>query len=175
MCWCTRRSHSKLRSRSQGGSAWCCASPLTPLMPTLLASLVDAGRHGRACNVEECLLRFRYKDGVFLGPRKAGARLSGIEIDLEATSNVFELGHTIRFEVQIVNLPRWVRNSNTGCDGLNGRDAVVADNWVRRSAMCESRIRPPVVGFGLQDRFRESGDAIDQRLGGAECSMELLS
>jgi len=37
-----------------------------------------------------------------------------VEIDLQATSNVFLPGHQIRLEVSSSNFPQFNRNSNTG-------------------------------------------------------------
>ncbi len=67
------------------------------------------------------------------------------EIDLWATSNVFQPGHRIRVEISSSNFPRFDRNPNTG--ELPGRSTEVASalQTVHHEPAYRSRIILPVV------------------------------
>ena len=68
-----------------------------------------------------------------------------VEVDLQATSNVFLPGHRIRVEVSSSNFPRFDRNLNTG--GVNWEETawVTATNTIHHSAQYPSHIHLPVL------------------------------
>src|SRR5262249_30899960 len=78
------------------------------------AKLVDVYPDGTAFNLQDGILRGRYREGF---NRKVWMKPGGsypLTIDLHSTSNYFPSGHRIRLEVSSSNFPRFDRNLNTG-------------------------------------------------------------
>lgn len=109
------------------------------------AKLVDVYPDGRAFNVQEGILRARYREGqtrsVWLEP----GRLAEVRIDMGATSNYFGPGHRIRLEISSSNFPRFDRNLNTGGNNFDETEWVSARNAVHHSANHASYLLLPVV------------------------------
>jgi len=107
--------------------------------------LVDVHPDGRAFDVQDGILRARYREGFERGvPLKPG-KVYPIDVSLDATSNFFDVGHRIRVEVSSSNFPRYDRNLNTGADNFAETRMVVARNSVHHSRDCASCITLPVV------------------------------
>jgi putative CocE/NonD family hydrolase len=78
------------------------------------AKLVDVGPGGYARNIQDGIIRARFREGCDAErPIQPGEAYEYI-IDLGATSNVFKAGHRIRLEISSSNFPRFDRNPNTG-------------------------------------------------------------
>jgi putative CocE/NonD family hydrolase len=109
------------------------------------AKLVDVYPDGKAYNVQEGILRARFREGftkkVWMKPDEAYE----IPIDLEATSNYFGPGHRIRLEVSSSNFPRFDRNLNTGGNNYDETKWVAAENQVHHSGVHASYILLPVI------------------------------
>jgi putative CocE/NonD family hydrolase len=109
------------------------------------AKLVDVYPDGRAFNVQEGILRARYREGwnkkVWMEPGK----VYEVTIDLHATSNYFAPGHRIRVDVSSSNFPRFDRNLNTGGRNYDEREGRVARNVVHHEPRYPSRIVLPVI------------------------------
>jgi putative CocE/NonD family hydrolase len=89
---------------------WACSSaPDTDFV----ARLVDVYPDGRAYNLNDGIVRARYRQGITESLIEPG-RAYLFAIDLWATANVFKAGHRIRLQVTSSNFPRWDRNPNTG-------------------------------------------------------------
>lgn len=76
--------------------------------------LVDVAPDGTAYNVQEGILRARYREGF---EKKVWMRPGDVyeaRVDLSATSNYFAPGHRIRLQVSSSNFPRFDRKLNTG-------------------------------------------------------------
>lgn len=110
--------------------------------------LVDVYPDGTAYNLDETILRARYREGydrqVFMEP----GEVYELELGPMATSNWFGPGHRIRIEVSSSNFPRFARNLNTGGRTWDETEGVVARNVVHHSAGHPSRIRIPIVRRG---------------------------
>lgn len=82
--------------------------------------LLDVEPDGTAWNLDETILRARYREGydrqVFMEPGSVYEISPGPLV----TSNVFREGHRIRIEVTSSSFPRFDRNLNTG--GSNARE-----------------------------------------------------
>jgi putative CocE/NonD family hydrolase len=77
------------------------------------AKLVDVGLCGFTRNVQDGILRARYRrpgESVLLEPGEAVE----LTIDLGPTSNLFRAGHRLRLEISSSNFPKYDRNANTG-------------------------------------------------------------
>ncbi len=107
--------------------------------------LVDVYPDGAAYNVQEGILRARYREGfdrkVFMKPGK----VYEVKIDLHATSNLFGPGHRIRVEISSSNFPRFDRNLNTGGNNFDETEWVIAQNTVHHSADYPSHIILPII------------------------------
>ena len=78
------------------------------------AKLVDVGRGGYARNVQDGIIRARYRASLAQAEPVRSGEIYEYTIDLGATSNVFKAGHRIRLEISSSNFPRFDRNPNTG-------------------------------------------------------------
>jgi len=78
------------------------------------AKLVDVGICGFARNLQDGIIRARYRRSTEEAePIRPGEAYEYV-IDLGGTSNVFMAGHRIRLEISSSNFPRYSRNPNTG-------------------------------------------------------------
>ena len=109
------------------------------------AKLVDVYPDGRAFNVQEGILRARYRKGFDQTHRMERGRVYELRIDMQATGNFFGPGHRIRLEVSSSNFPRFDRNLNTGGRNFDESEPIVAQNRVHHSAAHPSRLILPVV------------------------------
>ena len=109
------------------------------------AKLVDVLPNGKAYNVQEGILRARYRDGwdkkVWFEP----GRVVRVPVSLEATGHYFAAGHRIRLEVSSSNFPRFDRNLNTGGNNYDESAWVVARNTVHHSAAYPSHLLLPII------------------------------
>jgi uncharacterized protein len=109
------------------------------------AKLVDVYPDGVAYNVQEGILRSRYRHGwdkkIWMKPDE----VSEVKLEMEATSNYFGPGHRIRMEISSSNFPRFDRNLNTGGNNYDETRWVVAHNKVYHSRRYASHIVLPVV------------------------------
>jgi len=107
--------------------------------------LVDVYPDGRAFNLDESILRARYREGFDKQVFMKNGEVYELTIGPMSTSNFFEAGHRIRIEVSSSNFPRFTRNLNTGGRNYDEKEGVVAHNTIHHGAGCPSRIRLPVV------------------------------
>ena len=109
------------------------------------AKLVDVYPDGTAYNVQEGILRARYREGwekkVWMKPYD----IYELKIDMEATSNYFDRGHRIRLELSSSNFPRFDRNLNTGGNNYDEVKWFVAENTIHHAGEHASRIVLPVI------------------------------
>jgi putative CocE/NonD family hydrolase len=107
--------------------------------------LVDVYPDGTAYNVDDTILRARYRDGynkqVFMEPGK----VYELKPTPLSTSYQFKAGHRIRVEVSSSKFPQYMRNLNTGGNNYDETRGVVAHNAVHHSAQYPSRIVLPVI------------------------------
>jgi hypothetical protein len=109
------------------------------------AKLVDVGPCGYARNVQDGIVRARYR----LSPQEARPIEPGAAyeytIDLQATSNLFLAGHRIRVEIASSNFPRYDRNPNTGHPAGANAELWPATQTILHDAAHPSYIVLPVV------------------------------
>lgn len=109
------------------------------------AKLVDVYPDGRAFNVQDGILRARYREGFDRKVWMEGGKLYPVEISLDATSNYFDTGHRIRLEVSSSNFPRFDRNLNTGGNNYDESVGVNARNRIYHRKDAASYLLLPVV------------------------------
>jgi putative CocE/NonD family hydrolase len=110
------------------------------------AKLVDVHPDGYAQNLQDGILRARFRNGPdapasLLEPGKTYE----YALDLWATSHVFLPGHRVRLEIASSNFPRFDRNLNTGEDPATGTRMVKAEQTVYHSARYPSHLLLPIV------------------------------
>ncbi len=110
------------------------------------AKLVDVDAEGAAFNLDETILRVRYRDG-YDKPMAFMERGKVYKVVLPemTTSNYFAAGHRIRIEISSSNFPRFDRNLNTGGNNYDEAKGVVAHNTIHHSAQYPSQVKLSVV------------------------------
>ena len=109
------------------------------------AKLIDVYPDGTAFNVQESILRARYREGFDKKVWMKPGEVYPLKIDLQATSNYFGPGHRIRLEISSSNFPRFDRNLNTGGTQFNETEWKVATNTIHHSKLYPSHIVLPVI------------------------------
>jgi hypothetical protein len=128
-----------------------------PITPTLYVSsdakdtdftvkVIDVEPDGRAYNLDESILRMRYRDGYDkpLAWMEKG-KVYKVTLQPLNTSNYFGPGHRLRIEVSSSNFPRFDRNLNTGGNNYDESKGVVAHNSVHHSKQYPSQLTITVV------------------------------
>lgn len=109
------------------------------------AKLVDVYPDGTAYNVQEGILRARYREGFEKKVWMRPGEVYPLRLDLHATSNYFLPGHKIRLEVSSSNFPRFDRNLNTGGNNYDETQWLVAHNSVKHSRTYPSAVTLPII------------------------------
>jgi putative CocE/NonD family hydrolase len=106
--------------------------------------LVDVHPDGTAWNVDDTILRARYRDGYEQAVFMEEGQVYELNPTAMSTSYVFKPGHRIRVEVSSSKFPQYMRNLNTGGNNYDETEAVIARNTVHHSAQYPSQIVLPV-------------------------------
>jgi putative CocE/NonD family hydrolase len=107
--------------------------------------LVDVYPDGTAYNLDETILRARYREGYEEMVFMEEGEVYELPMSSMSTSNYFAEGHRIRIEVSSSNFPRFTRNMNTGGNNYDETEGVTAHNSVHHSRQYPSQIRLPIV------------------------------
>jgi hypothetical protein len=107
--------------------------------------ITDVHPDGTSMLVCDGILRARFKDSfekpVDLVPNEPAE----FEVDLWATSHVFQKGHRLRVAVASSSFPRWGRNWQTGRNNAHESTGVIAQNRIFRDAIRPSHIILPLL------------------------------
>ncbi len=109
------------------------------------AKLVDVYPDGTAYNIQQGILRARYREGF---TKKVWMKKGGvykIQIDLDATSNYFKKGHRIRVQVSSSDFPLFERNLNTGGNNYDETEWSIAENTIHHSGKFPSHMILPII------------------------------
>jgi hypothetical protein len=107
--------------------------------------LIDVYPDGRAFNVQEGVIRMRYRNSLREASLLEKGKVYAVEVDLNATSNYFATGHKIRIEISSSNFPRIERNLNTGEPNNLGVNFIKANNTVWFGEDKASYIMLPII------------------------------
>jgi predicted acyl esterase len=91
------------------------------------------------------ILRARFKDSFEVPISLVPDMPMEFEIDLWATSHVFQVGHRLRVTVASSSFPRWDRNWQTGRNNAYETSGVVAHNRIFRDAVRPSHVLLPLL------------------------------
>jgi len=101
---------------------------------------------GYAMNLSEGILRLRYRESFSTPVPMVPGELYRVEIELYATSNLFQRGHRIRLDIAGSSFPAYDVNANTGGPLLDAREPpVTAINSVHHDHEHPSQLVVPVV------------------------------
>ena len=109
------------------------------------AKLVDVYPDGTAYNIQQGILRARYREGFTKKVWMKEGEVYKLQLDLDATSNYFEKGHRIRVQVSSSDFPLWERNLNTGGNNYDETEWVIAKNTIHHSEKYPSHIVLPII------------------------------
>ena len=107
--------------------------------------LIDVDENGKAWNLDETILRARYREGFDKEVFMEKGKVYKLELTPMSTSNYFAKGHRIRIEISSSNFPRFDRNLNTGGNNYDESVGVKAFNQVFHTSQYPSQVRIPVL------------------------------
>jgi putative CocE/NonD family hydrolase len=109
------------------------------------AKLVDLHPDGYAQNLQDGIIRARYRDSASEPTLIDPGRVYEYTIDLWATSNVFLKGHRIRLDISSSNFPRFDRNPNTGAPFGQDANLQPATQTIHHRRDFPSHIMLPII------------------------------
>jgi putative CocE/NonD family hydrolase len=107
--------------------------------------LVDVYPDGTAYNVDDTILRARYREGYDKEVFMQEGEVYELNPTPMSTSYLFKEGHRIRVEVASSKFPQYMRNLNTGGNNYDETEGVVARNAVWHSREYPSKVSLPIV------------------------------
>ena len=122
---------------------------------------VDVHPDGTAWNVDDTILRARYREGFDKEVFMEGGKVYKLEMTPMSTSNYFKKGHRIRVEISSSNFPRFDRNPNTGASPENATRWVKASNVIYHDSAHPSVLVLPCLHrmFHRKDDGPETAEA----------------
>ena len=109
------------------------------------AKLVDVRPDGYAHNLQDGIIRARYRTSAAEPSLIEPGRVYQYEIDLWSTSHLVKAGHQLRVEVSSSNFPRFDRNPNTGAPIGQDSRMETARQTVYHSTDHPSHIVLPII------------------------------
>jgi putative CocE/NonD family hydrolase len=120
-----------------------------------MVRLVDLFPDGQAFQVVDGIMRARYRHSRTRPAALTGGQVERYEIDLWATSLVFDRGHRIGVVISSSNFPKYDRHPNVYADlrKTTEADFVTATQTVYHSAAFPSAIHLPIVRISEHQRW----------------------
>lgn len=113
------------------------------------AKLVDVYPDGTAVNIEDGIIRARYRNQPLTPELLTPGQTYEFTIDLWPTANLFKAGHRIRVDISSSNFPHFDRNLNTGnpigSDVLD--NAIAAEQTILHDSLHPSNLVLPLVSL----------------------------
>ena len=109
------------------------------------AKLVDVRPDGYAHNLQDGIIRARFRSSVSEPAPIEPGRIYEYEIDLWSVSHLVKAGHQIRLEVSSSNFPRFDRNPNTGAPVGQDSRMETARQTVHHSGDHPSHVILPII------------------------------
>jgi putative CocE/NonD family hydrolase len=112
-----------------------------------VVKLIDVHPDETAVNVAEGILRARYRNSLERAELLEPGRIYEYNVDLIATSNLFEPGHRVRVEITSSDFPQFDRNPNTGqrLGAYNYVDFTTAIQTIFHDGSRPSHITLPLI------------------------------
>lgn len=118
----------------------------------VIVKLADVYPDGRAFNLDEGVLRARWREGYERPVFMHKDRVYRIDLPPLVTSNAFGVGHRIRIAISSSSFPLLERNLNTGGSNFDEAVPVIARNRIHHGSMYPSAIVLPVVATATPER-----------------------
>ena len=109
------------------------------------AKLVDVRPDGYAHNVQDGIVRARYRTSRSQPSLMEPGQVYEFTIDLWATSHLVKTGHRLRVEISSSNFPRFDRNPNTGAPLGQDSRLETANQTVYHREHYPSHIVLPII------------------------------
>ena len=109
------------------------------------AKLVDVRPDGYAHNLQDGIIRARFRTSTSEPSLIEPGRVYEFVIDLWATSHLFKTSHRLRVEISSSNFPRFDRNQNTGAPIGQDDRLEVARQTVHHREEYPSHIVLPII------------------------------
>ncbi len=109
------------------------------------ARLVDVQPNGYAMRINDNICQTRFRNSYRVAEPIEPGKAYELEIDLWATSRVFQKGHRIRVDVTSSAFPKFARNLNTGEKAGFGTTMKIAEQTVYHDSSHLSYILLPVI------------------------------
>ena len=109
------------------------------------AKLVDVWPTGEAYILADGIVRARYRDTERSPTPIDREKIYRYSIDLLATSNVFEAGHSVRLEISSSNFPKYDRNLNTGQGIGDSAKIQIAHQQIFHDGLRPSHVLLPII------------------------------
>ncbi len=109
------------------------------------AKLIDVYPDGRAYNLQDGIIRARYRASSTEPTLIEPGTIYEYTIDLWATSNVFKEGHRLRVDISSSNFPRFDRNPNTGNAFGMDDEMQTATQTIYHNSQYPSHITLPII------------------------------
>jgi hypothetical protein len=107
--------------------------------------LVDVHPDGAAWNVDDTIIRARYREGYDRQVMMEEGEVYELRPTPMSTSYTFNAGHRIRVEVSSSKFPQYMRNLNTGGNNYDETESVIAVNTLHHTEQYPSRVELSVV------------------------------
>lgn len=101
--------------------------------------------HGYALNLGDSILRMRYRNGFRQAEMMEPDAVYEIELQLQATSNLFVAGHCIRVDISSSNFPHFDVNPNTGEPLGRATSQAIANQRLFHDVTRPSHVLLPVI------------------------------
>ena len=110
-----------------------------------IVRITDVHSDGTSMLICDGILRARFKDSFEKPIALVPHMPMEFEVDMWATSHVFQQGHRIRVAVASSSFPRWARNWQTGRNNALETSGIVAHNRIFRDAVRPSHVVLPLL------------------------------
>jgi putative CocE/NonD family hydrolase len=110
-----------------------------------IVRITDVHPDGTSMLVCDGILRGRFRDSFEKPNALVPHKPEEFEIDLWATSHVFQKGHRLRVTVASSSFPRWDRNWQTGKNNALESSGIIAHNRIFRDAIRPSHVILPLL------------------------------
>lgn len=106
--------------------------------------MIDLYPDGRAFNLQDGVVRMRYRNGIESPSPVEPGRIYRIELEMRPIAYRFRQGHRIEFHISSSNFPRLARNLNTGDAEYTDSNMVSATNRVYLLGDSSSYVELPI-------------------------------
>ncbi|WP_203300643.1 CocE/NonD family hydrolase [Marinobacter sediminum] len=107
--------------------------------------MVDQYPDGKAYNLQDGVVRLRYRNGIARPSDVEPGRIYRIELEMRPIAYRFKQGHKVELHISSSNFPRLARNLNTGNHEYNDSTVVIATNQVYLDEDSSSYVELPVM------------------------------